>query len=83
MAATLQSPAMPNKLNRDKMTELRGGRTFREMAKRAGFKVPSQWSDIEYGIKKNISLDTLYKLAGALTVDPCELLIKPKRKAPR
>lgn len=50
-------------------------------AELAGLTGRSQWNDIESGRRSNITLDTLGKVAGALKVEPAELLLKRKRGA--
>jgi DNA-binding Xre family transcriptional regulator len=43
----------------------------------------AQWSDIETGRKKNVTLDTLDKIAVALQCDARDLITPPDRKVKR
>lgn len=50
------------------------GYTLAEAAERAGLGGPQKWSDIESGRRKNLTLDTLDKIAKALGVSAKDLL---------
>lgn len=73
---------MASRINRAKIKELRNALDYTQLeaAKRAGIKTAAQWSDIENGHKgkENISIETLYAVAGALGVMPCDLLLPPE-----
>lgn len=73
----LESPPMPQELDRDKMRERRKalGLNQTEAAERAGFAGGATWwSDVENGRKSNVTLDTLAKIAAALECDARDLI---------
>ena len=76
----LESPAM-QELDRAKVRELREMRdmTQGEAAKASGMAV-NQWSDIETGRRRNVTIETLSAIAAALGVDARDLLTPKPRK---
>lgn len=63
-------------LDNAKIRKLRlaAGLTLAEAATRAGIGRPQMWSDIEQGRRKNLTIDTLERIARVLNVRPGELL---------
>lgn len=49
--------------------------SLEDAARRAGFSSRQQWHLIESGQRSNVRVDTLGKIAAALGVPPCELLL--------
>lgn len=86
MDVTIEFAAMDKMLNRARIRQLRDDMKMSqtEAAKAAGRKT-SWWSDIENPRKKrtSVTLQTLFAVAAVLGCDPCDLLLKPKRPAPR
>src|SRR5688500_6862844 len=69
-------------LDTDKVRELRTalGLTQAEAGKRAGFKGRQQWNNVETGDGNSLTLGTLAKIAGALDVEPADLLLSSGRR---
>lgn len=61
-----------------KALRIKAGLTLDDAAKLAGFKGRQQWHLIESGVRADIRVSTLPKLAKALGCDPCSLLVKEK-----
>jgi DNA-binding XRE family transcriptional regulator len=76
----LKSPSRllhwPAMLDIGKLKALRAklGLTQEQAAKRAGLKSAQHWAGIESGVKANVTVETLGKLAKALKCNQCELL---------
>lgn len=81
----LESPAMGQELDREKMRELRKGLGLNQTdaATRAGFNGVQQWSDIERGHRPNVTLDTLAKIATALGCTSADLLTPVEKPTKR
>lgn len=74
---------MPTELDADKLKAERErlDLTQEEAAKAAGVGSRQRWNDLESGRRKNVSLDTLGRIADAFGIDPCKLLKRlPKAK---
>lgn len=55
------------------------GLTLQAAADAAGLSNRQLWHQIESGGRTNLTIETLDKLALALDVDPCELLVRARR----
>lgn len=75
---------MPTELDADKLKSERERMklTQEEAAKAADVGSRQRWNDLESGRRKNVSLDTLGRIADAFGIDPCKLLKhRPRAKA--
>jgi len=60
---------------RMRQLRLKQGLTQHEAAELAGMHQRQNWSNIENGHETNLTLEKLDRIAAALGVDPCELLL--------
>lgn len=65
---------MPADFEKIEQLRKRAGLTKEEAAKKAGFKEPQRWHDLEVGRFPDLRLSTLEKIAKALGVKAKELL---------
>lgn len=76
-----------NVLRKDEMRRLRQslGLTMAEAAKRAGFKSPQYWNNIENGRRPSVKAETLYAIAKVLgtTMESLLSLDEPTASTPR
>lgn len=82
MPELLESPPMPQELDREKIRARRRelGLNQTDAAERAGVPGAQFWSDIENGRRANLTLETLLKIATALECDARDLITAPPTK---